>query len=111
MLLSFCPGGVTSNILSKLAKGRRRAFGQPDCCDQPILSILTVPVLAAWSIASFYGRRRTRGLDQRSLAIAMFLITTLPVAIGVSLFATLQQDFANSIEDGHCPSWPRSCSC
>ena len=34
MLLSFCPGGVTSNILDEICQGRCGAFGQPYRGDQ-----------------------------------------------------------------------------
>lgn len=88
MILSFCPGGVTSNILAKLAKGD---VALSVCLTAVIslLSLVTVPVLAAWSIAHFMGEDAPE-VSITGLAIAMFLITTLPVAIGVSLrhFAT-----------------------
>lgn len=97
MLLSFCPGGVTSNILTKLAKGDV-ALSVSLTAVISILSILTVPFLAAWSITYFMGENAPE-VSISGLAIAMFLITTLPVAIGVSIrrFAT---GFANRIEDG-----------
>lgn len=97
MLLSFCPGGVTSNILTKLAKGDV-ALSVSLTAVISILSILTVPVLAAWSITHFMGENAPE-VSISGLAIAMFLITTLPVAIGVGLrrFAT---GFANRIENG-----------
>ncbi|MEO1107507.1 MAG: bile acid:sodium symporter family protein [Pseudomonadota bacterium] len=97
MLLSFCPGGVTSNILTKLAKGDV-ALSVSLTAVISILSILTVPVLAAWSITHFMGENAPE-VSITGLAIAMFLITTLPVAIGVSIrkFAT---GFANRVEDG-----------
>ncbi len=97
MLLSFCPGGVTSNILTKLAKGDV-ALSVSLTAVISILSILTVPILAAWSITHFMGENAPE-VSISGLAIAMFLITTLPVAIGVGLrrFAT---GFANRIENG-----------
>ncbi len=97
MLISFCPGGVTSNILTKLAKGDV-ALSVSLTAVISILSILTVPILAAWSITYFMGENAPE-VSISGLAIAMFLITTLPVAIGVSIrrFAT---GFANRIEDG-----------
>ena len=95
MLLSFCPGGVTSNILSRLAKADV-ALSVSLTAVISLLSILTVPVLAAWSITHFMGEDAP-DVSISGLAIAMFLITTLPVAVGVSLrhFAT---GFANRID-------------
>ncbi|NOD48253.1 MULTISPECIES: bile acid:sodium symporter family protein [unclassified Ruegeria] len=97
MLLSFCPGGVTSNILTKLAKGDV-ALSVSLTAVISIFSILTVPFLAAWSITYFMGENAP-DVSISGLAIAMFLITTLPVAIGVGVrrFAT---GFANRIEGG-----------
>lgn len=97
MILSFCPGGVTSNILSKLAKGDV-ALSVSLTAVISLLSMLTVPILAAWSINHFMGDEAPE-VSITGLAIAMFLITTLPVAIGVSIrhFAT---GFANRIEAG-----------
>lgn len=83
MLLSFCPGGVTSNILSKLAKADV-ALSVSLTAVISLLSIITVPVLAAWSIDHFMAEDAPE-VSISGLALAMFLITTLPVAIGVGL--------------------------
>ncbi|MBO9446603.1 bile acid:sodium symporter family protein [Ruegeria sp. R14_0] len=95
MILSFCPGGVTSNILSKLAKGDV-ALSVSLTAVISLLSMVTVPFLAAWSVNHFMGDAAPE-VSIAGLAIAMFLITTLPVALGVALrsFAT---DFAKRIE-------------
>ena len=97
MILSFCPGGVTSNILSKLAKGDV-ALSVSLTAVISLLSMLTVPFLAAWSIAHFMGADAPE-VSITGLAIAMFLITTLPVAIGISIRHSAT-GFANRIEGG-----------
>lgn len=83
MILSFCPGGVTSNILSKLARGDV-ALSVSLTAVISLVSIVTVPVLAAWSVRHFLGEDAP-DVSISGLAIAMFLITTLPVALGVSI--------------------------
>ncbi|WP_170441816.1 bile acid:sodium symporter family protein [Ruegeria arenilitoris] len=95
MLLSFCPGGVTSNILSKLAKADV-ALSVSLTAVISLLSIVTVPVLAAWSIDHFMGDDAPE-VSISGLALAMFLITTLPVAIGVGL-RHCATGFANRID-------------
>lgn len=97
MLLSFCPGGVTSNILSKLAKADV-ALSVSLTAVISLLSMVTVPILAAWSIAHFMGDEAPE-VSITGLAVALFLITTLPVGIGVGVrnFAT---GFANRVEPG-----------
>ena len=92
MLLSFCPGGVTSNILSKLAKADV-ALSVSLTAVISLLSIATVPILAAWSIRHFMGEAAPE-VSIGGLAVAMFLITTLPVCIGVSL-----RHFAKELAD------------
>ncbi|MDA7965139.1 bile acid:sodium symporter family protein [Ruegeria sp.] len=95
MLLSFCPGGVTSNILSKLAKADV-ALSVSLTAVISLLSIVTVPILAVWSIGHFMGEAAPK-VSITGLAIALFLITTLPVAIGVSL-RHFARGFADRVE-------------
>jgi len=83
MLLSLCPGGVTSNMISKLARGDV-ALSVSLTAVVSLLSILTVPVLAAWSVTHFMGTDGPQ-VSVTALAVAMFLITTLPVLIGVTI--------------------------
>lgn len=97
MLLSLCPGGVTSNMLSKLARGDV-ALSVSLTAVISLLSILTVPILAAVFVRHFMGSAAP-DVSVASLALAMFLITTLPVAIGV-LIRHLAPDFANRVEPG-----------
>ena len=95
MLLSFCPGGVTSNILSKLAKADV-ALSVSLTAVISLLSIVTVPILAVWSIDYFMGEDAPK-VSITGLAVALFLITTLPVAIGVSL-RHFARGFADRVE-------------
>lgn len=97
MLLSFCPGGVTSNILSKLAKGDV-ALSVTLTAIISLLSIMTVPILAAWSVGHFLGEQAP-DVSITGLALAMFLITTLPVAIGVTI-RSFARSFALRIDKG-----------
>ena len=82
MLLSLCPGGVTSNMISKMARGDV-ALSVSLTAVVSLLSILTVPVIAAWAVTHFLGDEGP-AVSVTSLAFAMFLITTLPVLIGVA---------------------------
>lgn len=95
VLLALCPGGVTSNMISKLAQGDV-ALSVSLTAIVSLVSILTVPVLAAWAVVHFLG---TEGPDVTvtSLALAMFLITTLPVLLGVAI-RHYAEDFARQAE-------------
>lgn len=83
MLLALSPGGVTSNMISKLAKGDV-ALSVSLTAVVSLLSILTVPLLAAWAVTHFMGADAPE-VSVASLALAMFLISTLPVLIGVAI--------------------------
>lgn len=87
MLLSFCPGGVTSNIISKLAKGDV-ALSVSLTAVVSLLAIVTVPLFVGWSTKAFMGEAAPE-FSVVSLGITMFLITALPVAIGMTIRAFL----------------------
>ena len=83
MILSFCPGGVTSNILAKLALGDV-ALSVSLTGIVSLLSILTVPALVWFSVSYFMGTAAPE-VNVTSLALSMFVITAVPVLIGVAL--------------------------
>ncbi|WP_415921132.1 bile acid:sodium symporter family protein [Tateyamaria sp. SN6-1] len=83
MLLSFCPGGVTSNMVAKLSRGDV-ALSVSLTAVISLLTLLTLPTLAAWSVVHFMGDAAPE-VSVAALTVAVFLITTLPVAIGVAL--------------------------
>ena len=83
MILSFCPGGVTSNMVSKFARGDV-ALSVTLTAVVSLLSILTVPIFTAIAVRHFMGDAAP-DVSVATLAMAMFLITTLPVALGLLL--------------------------
>ncbi len=85
MILSFCPGGVTSNILTKLARGDL-ALSISLTGVISLVSVVTVPLLVAYMAAHFMGVDAPP-VNVTSLAIAMFVITALPVVIGMAIRA------------------------
>lgn len=88
MILALSPGGVTSNILTKLAGGAL-ALSITLTAIVSLLSVITVPLMVAWSANYFMGEAAP-DINVTSLAIAMFMITVVPVVIGLLLrrFAT-----------------------
>lgn len=81
MLLSFCPGGVTSNILTKLAGGTV-ALSITLTAIVSLLSVLTVPILVAWAAGQFLGEAAPE-IDVTGIALSMVAITVVPVALGL----------------------------
>jgi len=83
MLLSLCPGGVTSNMIAKIARGDV-ALSVSLTAVVSLLSLVTVPALATLSVRHFLGSAAP-DVSVTALTLAVFLITTLPVALGVTL--------------------------
>ncbi len=85
MILALCPGGVTSNILAKMAGGNAPLSISLTAVSS-LLSILTVPLILAFSVKYFMGETAPP-VDVTRLGLTMFLITAVPVAIGMVLTA------------------------
>lgn len=97
MLLSFCPGGVTSNIVSRLAGGDV-ALSVSLTALVSLLSILTVPVLVGWTVAHFMAEE-VPDFSVVDIALAMVLITAVPVILGMVIRA-YAPGFATRVEPG-----------
>lgn len=95
MILAFCPGGVTSNMLSRLAHGDV-ALSVSLTAVVSLLSVVTVPPLVAFSFGYFMGDEATP-VDVTELAIAMFVITALPVGLGM-LIRRFAPGFTDRVE-------------
>ena len=85
MILALCPGGVTSNLLAKLAGGNAPLSISLTAITS-LLSIVTVPFLVAFSVNYFMGQGAPR-VDVTGIGLTMFLITAVPVGIGMLLTA------------------------
>ncbi|MDA9208389.1 bile acid:sodium symporter family protein [Octadecabacter sp.] len=83
MLIALCPGGVTSNVVSRLAGGDV-ALSVSLTALMSLASILTVPILISWAVVHFMGEAAP-DVSVTSLALAMFLLTMLPVLLGMVL--------------------------
>lgn len=85
MILAFCPGGVTSNVLTRLANGNTPLSISLTAVTS-LLSIITVPILVAVSVKHFMGEHEAQ-INVTSLGIKMFLLTGVPVGLGMFLKA------------------------
>ena len=81
MILACCPGGVTSNIITKLAKGDT-ALSISYTAFNSILAIVTLPMIVGFSMKSFMGQEAP-DVNILSLGLTMFFITAVPVGIGL----------------------------
>ena len=81
MILACCPGGVTSNMITKLAKGDT-ALSISFTAVVSILSVFTLPLIVRASMNYFLGSE-SPDINILSLGLAMFFITTVPVSAGL----------------------------
>ncbi len=95
MLLAASPGGVTSNILTKLVGGTL-ALSISLTGLISLLSVITVPLLVVFWAGLFLNAGDVT-VDVTSLALKMFAITTVPVVIGM-IFRAVAKDLALRIE-------------
>ena len=83
MILACCPGGVTSNMLTKLAKGDT-ALSISYTALVSIIAVFTLPLVVGLSMQYFMGSVAPT-INILSLGLTMFIITTVPVSIGLYL--------------------------
>lgn len=95
MLLALSPGGVTSNVLTMIAKGNV-ALSITLTTLVSLFAVISVPILAAWAAVTFLGEAAPE-ISVTKLALQMFAITAVPVALGV-LLRRLAENLADRIE-------------
>lgn len=95
MLLAASPGGVTSNILTKLVGGTL-ALSISLTGLISLLSVITVPLLVVFWAGLFLDTGAVT-VNVTSLALKMFAITAVPVAIGMTI-RSVAKGFALRIE-------------
>ena len=81
MILACCPGGVTSNMITKLAKGDT-ALSISYTAVASIVTVITLPLIVGFSMQYFMGSNAPT-INIFSLGLTMFLITALPVSMGL----------------------------
>ena len=97
MILACWPGGVTSNILTKLAKGDT-ALSISYTAVVSVATVVTLPLIVGISMDHFMGEAAPE-IDILGLGITMFLLTTVPVLIGMSV-RHFSPSRADSMEKG-----------
>ena len=95
MILASCPGGVTSNMITKLAKGDT-ALSISYTAVISVLTIITLPIITGFSMGYFMGAEAPP-MNLVSLGLTMFLITALPVGIGL-IVRSKNRTFADLFE-------------
>lgn len=85
MILALCPGGVMSNVAARMAGGSVPLSVSLTAVIS-LVSIVTLPILTALSVRHFMGAEAPE-VNVTALGITMFLLTAVPVALGMGLTA------------------------
>ncbi|MAW53090.1 MAG: bile acid:sodium symporter [Geminicoccus sp.] len=84
MILSFVPGGTTSNMITRLARGDV-ALSVTLTAVVSIIFVVTLPILIPASVGHFQSAELGASIPVVELFLKAFLITAVPVTIGVLL--------------------------
>jgi len=82
MLIAAAPGGVTSNVLTKFAKGDV-ALSISLTAITSLISIVSVPFIVFNSIDFFEITSVSKNISMTGIALKMFFVVTVPVIIGM----------------------------
>jgi bile acid:Na+ symporter, BASS family len=86
MILAFCPGGATSNLITHLCKGDV-ALSITLTAVSSIVTIFTIPLLVNFSLEYFMGATNPVHLPVFDSIVKILLITIVPTALGMWCFA------------------------
>lgn len=92
MLLAAAPGGVTTNIISKFAEGDV-ALSISLTAVISLLCFITIPLIFSLTYPIISGESLPFDYSIGSIIIKIFLITTVPVVIGMTLRALMPNFF------------------
>ena len=81
MILSCCPGGVTSNIITRIAGGDT-ALSITYTAVISVVAVITLPIIVGVSVSQFMGSEAPE-INIFTLGLTMFVVTVVPVALGL----------------------------
>ena len=82
MIIAACPGGVTSNLLTYLARGDT-ALSVSLTAIVSLMAVVTLPLIVSFSILYFMDAATAPALSINNTIISVFTITTIPMIIGM----------------------------
>ena len=82
MIIATCPGGVTSNLMTYLARGDT-ALSVSLTAVISLLSVVSLPLIVSLSILHFMDAVTAPELSIGRTILGAFAITTVPVIIGM----------------------------
>ena len=96
MIIALAPGGATSNLFTYLAKGDL-SLSISLTAIVSLITPFTLPVMVALSMSYFMGESATFSLPILSTILQLFMITLVPVALGMIVLANWKK-MAQKIE-------------
>ena len=97
MLIAAAPGGVTSNILTKLANGDV-ALSISMTAFTSLISIVSVPYIVFLSIDLFNITYVEKEISMLEISLKMFFVVTVPVIIGMIIRKLFNNFIENNIK-------------
>lgn len=82
MIIAACPGGVTSNLITYLARGDT-ALSVSLTAILSLLAVIVLPMIVSFSIVHFMEAATAPMLSIENAVIGIFTITAVPVIIGM----------------------------
>lgn len=98
MILSACPGGSTSNLMTYLAKGNV-ALSITLTAISSLITVFTIPLVINFAMERFMGAGSALQLPLLTTMIRIAVITLIPVSLGMLLHHKAPK-FAASVEKG-----------
>lgn len=92
MILAACPGGAASNVITKLANWDV-ALSVTLTAAFSLTCVVTIPVVLGFAVAHFMDATAP-DVDIASTAITAFLLTALPIALGLAMRAAFPRMMA-----------------
>ena len=96
MILAACPGGVTSNVISHIAKGDI-ALSITLTAISSVITVVSIPLIISFSLNHFTEANQVFNFPIKKTMITLFIITILPVSLGMFIKAKASQ-FADAQE-------------
>ena len=96
MILTFCPGGATSNMFTFLARGDV-ALSITLTAVVSAIAPFTIPLLTTAAMSALMGKGQALAMGYMDAAGKLLVITVIPVAIGMAIKAKAPQ-FAQKSE-------------
>lgn len=84
MILAACPGGASAGLITKLANGET-ALSISLTAITSVLAVFSVPLIVGFGLHHFTGTAPDAELPVFDIVRGVFIITTIPVALGMLL--------------------------